>query len=256
MKSLDHLLNDFERAEYLQNTVVAAATGEGTNNDDEYKYLRSYFLQPQFPTELIPDFIRTRRDLGQFWQFIKFKYSTYKERREFLWESFSKLLTFVESKSIGVDIDISMEEKIKKYGTIAIHKEMQKALERKASDPEGAITIARTILESICKYILDQNEISYSESDDLSVIYKRASTVINLSQEQHSELIYKQILGGCSGIINGLGSLRNKFGDAHGSSDKKVKPSPRHAELAVNLSLSMSLFLLETYENLNSRKKQ
>jgi len=256
MKSLDYLQNDFQRAEYLQNMLVATATGEGANNNDEYQSLRTHFLQAQFPAEIIPDFVRTRRDLGQFWQFIKFKVSTYRERREFIWESFSKLLSFVESKSLGVDIDESVKEKIKKYGTSAIHKEMQKALERKSSDPEGAITIARTILESICKFILEQKSIPYTESDDLSILYKKASACINLAQEQHSELVYKQILGGCAGIINGLGTLRNKFGDAHGSSDNKPKPSPRHAELAVNLSLSMSLFLLETYEHLNPKESQ
>ncbi len=57
-----------------------------------------------------------------------------------------------------------------------------------------------------------------------------------------------EILGGCSGIVNGLGSLRNKHGDAHGSGPKAIKPKPRHAELAVNLAGTMAIFLIETYE--------
>ena len=75
-----------------------------------------------------------------------------------------------------------------------------------------------------------------------------ASKELNMAPEQHSEQIFKQILGGCSAIVNGLGSLRNKHGDAHGKSHISVKPSVRHAELAVNLSGSMALFLIETLE--------
>ncbi|HCG8650235.1 TPA: abortive infection family protein [Vibrio parahaemolyticus] len=69
-----------------------------------------------------------------------------------------------------------------------------------------------------------------------------------MAPEQHNESIFKQILGGCSGIVNGLGTLRNKLGDAHGQGKRPVKPQARHAELAVNLAGTMSLFLISTYE--------
>jgi hypothetical protein len=82
----------------------------------------------------------------------------------------------------------------------------------------------------------------------LSELYKKTSQELNLSPSQHTEEIFKQILGGCSGIINGLGSLRNKLGDAHGKGRINIKPAPRHAELAVNLSGTMALFLLETFK--------
>jgi hypothetical protein len=61
-------------------------------------------------------------------------------------------------------------------------------------------------------------------------------------------LVSKQILGGCSAIVNGLGTLRNKLGDAHGKGASPVKPSARHAELAVNLAGTTALFLIQTYE--------
>ncbi|WP_420196198.1 abortive infection family protein [Idiomarina xiamenensis] len=72
---------------------------------------------------------------------------------------------------------------------------------------------------------------------------------LNLSPDQHNEQIFKQILGGCSGIVNGLGTLRNKLGDAHGKGKLPVKPQARHAELAVNLAGSMTLFLISTHAN-------
>ena len=70
-----------------------------------------------------------------------------------------------------------------------------------------------------------------------------------MSPEQHDIPIFKQILGGCSSIVNGLGNLRNTHGDAHGKGKiKHYRPSARHAELAVNLAGSMALFLIQTYQ--------
>jgi hypothetical protein len=124
----------------------------------------------------------------------------------------------------------------------------KKGLTRKTSDPEGAITIARTILESVCKHILDERSVKYDANKiELPELYRLTSKELNLSPSQHTEEIFKQILGSCSGIISGLGALRNKLGDAHGKGKAKVKPAARHAELAVNLSGTMALYLIETY---------
>lgn len=49
-------------------------------------------------------------------------------------------------------------------------------------------------------------------------------------------------------MVNGLGTLRNRLGDAHGQGAKTVRPAPRHAELAVNLAGSVALFLVATFK--------
>ena len=69
-----------------------------------------------------------------------------------------------------------------------------------------------------------------------------------MSPDQHNEKLFKQILDGCSGIVSGLGSLRNSLGDAHGQGKRPVKPAPRYAELAVNLAGAVALFLVTTFE--------
>ena len=61
---------------------------------------------------------------------------------------------------------------------------------------------------------------------------------------QHTEKVFRQVLGGCTAVVEGLGSLRNKLGDAHGKGRLPVKPAPRHAELAVNLAGAMATFLV------------
>lgn len=249
MENLEFLENDYEKAEFLAKTLIGHATQDGCGgSEQDYIQLRKYFLENPITKDLLPTWIRTNRNFAQFWQFIKHKFGTYAERRAFIWSELNPLLEFCESK-LTFPPEKNISEVLERFDETGIHHAWQKALERKSTDPEGAITISRTILESTCKHILDEKGIEYdAEKIELSDLYKKTAKELNLSPSQHTEDIFKQILGGCSGIINGLGSLRNKLGDAHGKGKIHIKPAPRHAELAVNLSGTMALFLLETFK--------
>lgn len=247
---LIHCKNDYERASLLQDLLISEATGaKGSYYENDYKLLRSYFLEEINLKNLLPKWIKLQRDLSQFWQFIKNKFSTYAERREFLWSEFSQLLEFLESAE-KCPAQEGIDEILSKFDAEDIHRYWKKALERKSRDPDGAITIARTLLEGVCKHILDLQGIEYNKIPDLGELYKKTAQSLNLHAGQHEEEIFKQILGGCSAIVNGLGNLRNNLGDAHGKSKKIVKkPASRHSELAVNLAGSMALFLIQTFEH-------
>lgn len=124
----------------------------------------------------------------------------------------------------------------------------KKALERRNSDPEGAITAARTLLETVCKYILDEEGVEYLDATDLPNLYKLAIEQLSLAPSQHTEEAFKQTLGGCYGIVLGLSTLRNRLSDSHGKGKKGMKPAPRHSELAVNLAGALASFLIQTWE--------
>jgi hypothetical protein len=115
------------------------------------------------------------------------------------------------------------------------------------SDPEGAVTMARTLLESTCKHLLDEMGTPYNQQDDLPTLYHNVAEELNLSPSQHSEEIFSRILGSAQQIVEGLGAVRNRHSDAHGNSDATGRPSERHAELAVNLAGSTAAFLVKTY---------
>lgn len=232
--------------ETLQNILVARATGEQTS-DSEYKEIRAKLITIPAVKEKIPNFVLTCTDLGQFWGYIKFKFPTYQERRNFIREGFSGVLERIDLEQIFPSDDIT-SQKIEKLNQRYIHQEWQKALARRAVDPEAAITSARSLLETVCKFVLDSNSIEYKDSDDLPKLYKQASESLNLSPTQHTENIFKEILSGCISVVKGLGSLRNKLSDAHGKSGDYIKPSERHAEFAVNIAGATSIFLLETLE--------
>lgn len=234
------------KVESLQNILVETATNGSPKNSD-YTELRQELLQNPLTKESLPRFVYTCRDLSQFWQFIKRKFPSYQERREFLWGEFSPLLEALETRP-GSPFQLTDEQILEKLSPEAVQAVWQRALDRRVSDPEGAITAARTLLETVCKHILDDQNVSYDEGGDLPKLYRLTSEALNIAPSQHSEQVFKQILGGCTAVVEGLGALRNRLGDAHGSGSRRVKPAPRHAQLAVNLAGAMTAFLVATWE--------
>jgi hypothetical protein len=128
-----------------------------------------------------------------------------------------------------------------------VNKRWQAALDRRESDPEGAITLARTLLEDVCKIIITEMGISFSEDDDLPRLYRKIAALLQLAPDQHAEQIFKQMLGSVQQIIEGLSGIRNKLSDAHSTGPLRARATSRHAKLAVNLAGTMATFLAETF---------
>jgi hypothetical protein len=154
-----------------------------------------------------------------------------------------------ETTATGVQpADKLISQTLSSFDETGVHHSWQKALARRASDPEGAITAAKTLLETVCKHIIDDAGGTYSENDDLPKLYATAAEHLNLAPSQHTEKVFKSILGNCQSVVGNLASLRNRLGDSHGQGRHPVKPQSRHAELAVNLAGSMAMFLVSTWE--------
>lgn len=248
MDVLQELESDYERAVCLQNILIARATGELPDSGD-YQILRQILIEKTAVKQIMPTFIRTNRDLNQFWQFIKYEFDTYQQRRNYIYKEFQPLLDALEGKN-KAPADTSISKTLKSFDEGGVHAAWERALDRRNNDPEGAITAARSLLETVCKHILDFQGVAYDPNKvELHELYKLVANKLSLSPEQHNEEVFRQILGGCSGIVSGLGTLRNRLGDAHGQGQYGAKPSPRHAELAVNLAGSMAIFLVSTWEN-------
>jgi hypothetical protein len=243
-------MNDlYEQTEALQNLLISHATG-GKEDDVEFVRLRRSLLSDSTLDSLLPNFLRTCRNLAQFWQFIKYKYGTYAERRDYIWSEFNPLLKALERGALAPS-DKAVTQALVKYDAAHVQAAWSKALDRRSSDPEGAITSARTLIESVCKHILDESGATYDDGADLPKLYRLTAELLNLAPSQHTEQVFRQILGGCTSVVEGLGCLRNRLSDAHGKGKIGSKPAPRHAELAVNLSGALAIYLLATWEARN-----
>jgi hypothetical protein len=231
----------------IKSILLARATGHiGPTEVDDYVRLRSELLADTSIVSDLPRFVRSSRTLGDFWSFIQPKFPTYRERRSFLNEQFDGLLTRLELGASPVEAVASAA--VARLSTEEVARIWEKAVARRANDPEGAITAARTLVESVCKHILDEANVSYPDSADLPTLYGLAARELQLAPHQHSEQIFKQILGGCNSVVDGLAAIRNRFSDAHGRGRANVKPAARHAGLAVNLAGALATFLVETWE--------
>ena len=85
----------FIQVKTLQNLLISRATG-GQENNIEYTRLRQTVLANTAFDAYVPQFIKTCRNLDQFWQFIKYKFGRYAERRDYIWSEFSSLLEVLE----------------------------------------------------------------------------------------------------------------------------------------------------------------
>ena len=246
---------DLDRALALQNGLMAFATGGKFDGENQYyQELRALFAGRADTKEKLPDFMRRCRDLSQFWIFIKNKYPTYQERRNYLLEEFQTLLEYLETQERTPGV-IPISATLESFDPEHVHAIWQKALDRRIDDPEGAITAARTLVETVCKHILDDIGIGYPDDADLPKLWSITAEQLNLAPQQHQEGLFKQILGNCQSVVNNLGAIRNRVGDAHGHGRNPVKPKPRHAELAVNLAGTMASFLVETWREIQKKNK-
>ncbi|MGQ2908355.1 MAG: abortive infection family protein [Aliihoeflea sp.] len=154
----------------------------------------------------------------------------------------------VRPAALGSPADDAISQALADFDPDTVHARWTQALDRRDTDPAGAITLARTLLEDVCKWIIIEYGETYEEKDDLPVLYRKLAKILNLAPDGHTEPVFKQILGSCQSVVESLGSLRNKIGDAHSPGPRKVKPAARHAQLAVNLSGTMATFLVSTWE--------
>jgi len=233
-----------EKLESFQHLLATIATG-GSYESGQYERMRGELLGDPAAAQHLPRFVRTCRSRAQFWEFIKHESPTYAGRRQFIWGTFGPILEAVEARAPHT---AAVEKSIASLEPEVLADHWRAALARCAADPAGAVTRARTLLESVCKLILeDGTSGDTSKAGDLPALYQQVATKLNLAAATHVETTIKKILQGCTTVVHGLGELRNVAGDAHGQGRRTYRPEQRHAELSVNLSGSMAAFLAATW---------
>src|SRR5690606_11621432 len=116
--------------------------------------------------------------------FMKETDGKYAGRRKFIWESLAPAFRAIEKGPTGPSA-LSFEEVRESCSSDAVQDAWQKIHDRREADPEGAITAARSLLESTCKYVLDELSEGYSPTDTLPALYKKTAKALNLGADQH-----------------------------------------------------------------------
>jgi Abortive infection C-terminus len=247
----DTPLSQLELVKRLKEILIQHVTDASTVSNEEYMELRRAALSDATLKYLLPSIIGDCGDLGEVRTVIKPRLKTYRERREFLRSEFLPLMRKLENRgSIG---DTSTAAALAQVDWEHVQGAWKKALERRDSDPDGVVTAARSLLETVCKHILDAKEIPYNQTADLQNLYDLTAKSLSLAPTGSTEPALRQILSGCYTVVNGMSALRNKTSDAHGKGLADSTAERRHAELAVNMAGAVSSFLILTYSTSKSK---
>ena len=121
------------------------------------------------------------------------------------------------------------------------------------NSPHISIGLAKELIETCCKSILDERALLYDKNWDLTRLMKETTKLLKLTpddipNEARAASSIKQILGSLSSVVQGIGEVRNEYGSGHGKDGKFKGLQPRHAKLAVGAASTLAIYLLETNE--------
>ena len=113
-------------------------------------------------------------------------------------------------------------------------------------DFDGAITNARSLVEAIFIEIIEKTEGNEIRNDgNIDNLWKKVKKILKLEIDKKTlpDTVI-QILSGLDSIVKGLAGLSNDFADRHA---KKYNTKKHHAKLAVNVAITISDFLIDSY---------
>lgn len=147
----------------------------------------------------------------------------------------------------------TLQQFIKDRDLAAIENEFDRATQNTEVDPREAVSAASNILESVCKVYIDDTGLTKPAKQDLQSVWSVVRKDLGLDPSLLEDDDLKAILSGIISVVHGIGALRTHASTAHGSGRKSYRLEPRHARLAVHAAHTLTLFILESWENKERR---
>ncbi len=120
-------------------------------------------------------------------------------------------------------------------------------------DPGLAIGSTKELVEATLKTILTELKIPADKDDDIPKLLKQVQKALDLVPEGVDDAkkgaeIIKVLLSNLGQVVIKVAELRNLYGTGHGKDKKRTGLNERHARLTVGAGVTLSTFLLETFE--------
>lgn len=128
-----------------------------------------------------------------------------------------------------------------------IQREWDRAILSINNDPADALTAASSMIEATFKFILYSAGVPFPIKQDIQGLSRVVYPLLKISPEQEVDADFRTLFQSTISIVQSLGTIRTKIGDAHGASPVRIEPVEKHARLATNMAGALSMFLLETY---------
>jgi len=158
-------------------------------------------------------------------------------------------LTEALPAAVAVTLDLGDHSRLSRPEVIRAHLSRINAGVR--DDPAATIAACKELLESACKFVLEDYDVAYSSKDDLLGLYKKAAETLRLNAESvpdsaKGSQAAQRALRSMSTVVQAVAELRNELGLGHG----RTAPSQalaRHARLTAALTTGVVQFLLDTW---------
>ena len=114
-----------------------------------------------------------------------------------------------------------------------------------------ALGSAKELLEIVCKSILSEKKISYTDDMTLSKLFKETINSVGIlesssaSNKEQADRSIRQILSGLNSVIQGVSELRNGYGSGHGKEASFKRLEPQYVEFVVSIVSNIVVFILQ-----------
>lgn len=146
----------------------------------------------------------------------------------------------------------TLEDAIRRHEWASVNADYDRAIRQITTDPAAAVTAACAILESVCKVLIEQEQLGLPNKEALTTLWPIVQRFLGLDPAKQEDKDIQKILTGLISLSDGIACLRTHASSAHGRGLKPYKLSPRHARLAVGGAHTLAMFVIETWEE---RKK-
>lgn len=196
----------------------------------------------------IPSFIKDCRTVNEAVDELLFEREEVYLQVSYVNRLINKFIDYLEEQEIDVKI-IKVEAEMPKELTFEhILESVEKCDNRiEIGDYSGAVTSAKTLVEGVCKEILNKfSNTKYDNKTDLPELFSQVRDKLNLDpSDPKLDKALKEVLTGLIKVVKGITEIRNKRGDSH---IPIYKIDRHHALMVVNSSKTVVTFLFNTYE--------
>ena len=144
-------------------------------------------------------------------------------------------------------IALPLESVAERLGYGRVVDDWRAAQEEVQANPDGAITAACTLVETVCKHILGDMKETLPADQSIHHLYKAVTKKLNLDPADQAEAEMRKLCGGLATATQNIGAVRTKMGDAHGKAAHFVEPVTSLARLAANSAGILATFLMEQW---------
>jgi Abortive infection C-terminus len=167
--------------------------------------------------------------------------------KNYIGRHFNEFIDYIEEEQIDVQI-MHVKAKVPQELTYQIILESIEKCERRIEigDYSGAVTSAKTLVEGVCKEILENfPEVEIKKNISLISLFGKVRDNLSLDPgDPKMDNALKEVITGLNKIVGGISEVRNSYGDSHLSTNK-IKE--HHALVVVNSAKTVVNFLFGTY---------